>query len=166
MGHNTPLDTMYDVLEGPKKPLHHANTLLRFQIFFVLVIITFIHIFQLTDLDAPILGISQSHSTNEDDSVVFSCNAKGSGVIHYEFYKDGTKVDAIDNMKIINNIKRTDQGRYKCVVENEVMKEESNIIEMNVNCKKIFYFLKNLLEGMSRNRCTKVSCKKITLKNF
>ena len=64
-------------------------------------------------------------------------------MIHYEFYKDGTKVDAIDNMKVISNIKRTDQGSYKCVVENEVMKEESNIIEMSVKCKKTFYFCEN-----------------------
>ena len=100
-------------------------------------------------MDTPVLGISQSHSTNEDDSVVFTCNTKGSGVIHYEFYKDGTKVGAIDNMKIINNIKRTDQGSYKCVVENEVMREESNIIKMNVKCKKTFYFCKNYFKGIS-----------------
>ena len=66
---------------------------------------------------------------------MFQCEAKGSGVLEYQWLKDGEPALRNSHINIINNVRREDHGEYKCLVNNEAGSKSSQQESLNVLCK-------------------------------
>lgn len=89
------------------------------------------------DLDTP--SLHQVNVTKEGDAVVFQCIAKGTGILSYEWVKDGQKLFYFSPIFVINNVNRREQGYYKCIVANNAGVKETPAILLDVLCKYLLF---------------------------
>ena len=86
-------------------------------------------------MDQPVLTISPSNETNEDDAVVFTCIVKGSGLLEYKWFKNGNLIKEGGYLMVLNNVKRDQAGIYHCKVTNHINQKNSNSVSLNIKCK-------------------------------
>ena len=75
--------------------------------------------------------------------MTLSCNTTGNPVAKISWTRNGTAVNSsgrisfsADNKQLtIMNVSRTDSGEYRCVAENSVGNETSNVATLDVQCK-------------------------------
>lgn len=68
----------------------------------------------------------------ENGTLIISVKATGDTPV-YEWYKSATKIQgATTNTLTINNVKKSDAGKYSCVVKNSCGSMQSNFVNVNV----------------------------------
>ena len=87
-----------------------------------------------------------NETKTEGDNVTFTCDAIGNPVPLISWFRDGSPIDTSDNSSriifsvdkkqlAITNVSRSDSGEYRCVAENSVGNETSNVATLDVQCK-------------------------------
>ena len=81
----------------------------------------------------------------EGDTVAFTCNADGNPVPTISWARNGSPIDTDDNYRItfsedkkqltMTNVNRTDSGEYRCVANNSLGNDSSNVASLDVQCK-------------------------------
>ena len=91
----------------------------------------------------------------EGDNVTLSCNATGNPEPTISWTRNGFPVNASNDSSIsfsednklltITNVNRTDSGEYRCVANNSIGNDTSNVATLNIQCKYSI-FLETFLE--------------------
>ena len=97
----------------------------------------------------------ENHTISERDNVTLSCNATGSPEPTMSWTRNGFPVNTSNNSSIsfsedkklltITNVNRTDSGEYRCVANNSIGSDTSNVATLDVQCKYSI-FLETFLE--------------------
>ena len=106
-------------------------------------------IIALFDTDQPeITDHPQNTTTIEGNNVTLSCNVDGNPVPTISWTRHGSPVSASGGISIsddkkqltITNVKRTDNGNYRCVANNSLGDAASNPATLNAQCKYSILF--------------------------
>jgi len=96
--------------------------------------------------DQPEIAAHPQNKTRiEGDNVTLSCNVDGQPVPIISWNRNGYPVNISGRVSIsddkkqltITNVKRTDNGNYRCVANNSLGNSTSNAATLNVQCKYI-----------------------------
>jgi len=90
----------------------------------------------------------QNKTRTEGANVTLSCNVDGNPVPIISWTRDGSPVNTSGRISIsddkkqltITNVKRTDNGTYRCVANNSLGNVTSNAATVNVQCKHSILF--------------------------
>ena len=87
----------------------------------------------------------ESQTKTEGENVTLTCNATGNPAPTISWTRNGSPIDTSDNSRIsfsgnkkqltITNVSRTDSGEYRCVANNSLGIDTSNLATLNVQCK-------------------------------
>uniref|UniRef100_A0A3P9IFH4 Ig-like domain-containing protein n=1 Tax=Oryzias latipes TaxID=8090 RepID=A0A3P9IFH4_ORYLA len=91
----------------------------------------------LTETDAP-KSVSVSMSLTEimeGSSVTLTCSSDANPAAKFRWYKNNQTLLHEDPRLILRSVQRSDSGKYHCVAENELGKEASDYVFINVECE-------------------------------
>ena len=94
----------------------------------------FRHVFSI-DVKKPNISVSPSDTVNEDGNVVLKCNTIGSGDIKFQWFKNGLILPETEMFLVMNGIQRVNQGRYSCLVTDNLKSISSDEVNITVNCE-------------------------------
>jgi hypothetical protein len=84
--------------------------------------------------DPLIVAHPESRTNNPGTPASFSITASGSGVIGYQWQKDGGSIsEATDTIYVIAAAMEADEGEYRCLVSNEMNTATSRLARLTVN---------------------------------
>ena len=94
--------------------------------------------------DQPEITVHPKAETiSERENLTLVCNATGNPAPTLSWTRDGSPVDTSGRISIsddkkqltITNVSRTDSGEYRCVANNSLGNETSNVATLDVQCK-------------------------------
>ena len=94
--------------------------------------------------DQPEINVHPKAETiSEGENLTLVCNATGNPAPTLSWIRDGSPVETSGRISIsddkkqltITNVSRTDSGEYRCVANNSLGNETSNVATVDVQCK-------------------------------
>ena len=109
-----------------------------------IVTLSFLRRIFLIVTDQPEITVHPKAETiSERENLTLVCNATGNPAPTLSWTRDGSPVDTSGRISIsddkkqltITNVSRTDSGEYRCVANNSLGNETSNVATLDVQCK-------------------------------
>ena len=107
----------------------------------------------------------------EGSNLTLFCNATGNPIPIILWTKDGSPINnnsrirfSIHNKLLtISNVNRTDSGRYRCVANNSLGNDTSNVATVDIQCKFSYHYcILFSYQGMSCVLIISVHCQKLS----
>uniref|UniRef100_A0A8C7WRU8 Ig-like domain-containing protein n=1 Tax=Oryzias sinensis TaxID=183150 RepID=A0A8C7WRU8_9TELE len=81
------------------------------------------------------VSVSPSAEVLEGSSVTLTCSSDANPAAKFRWYKNNQTLLHEDPSLILRSVQRSDSGKYHCVAENELGKEASDYVFINVECE-------------------------------
>ena len=114
------------------------------------MIMIIIYVFFTFSVQPKITVHLKPKTPTEGDDVTLSCNATGNPEPTISWSKNESPINTSNNFRIrfsedkkqltITNVKRTDSGEYRCVGNNSLGSDTSNVAALDVLCKHSVLF--------------------------